>query len=105
MGRYHYVANNTKKEYLDCPDLCGVKIHSFLENKKHCVARLLLFKLWLDWNGDNLSFYNDNDNEDLPWDDDKSWKDITLSSIKDFNTDMEKRYQIKCKDILNKVTQ
>lgn len=99
MSRHHYIANNTKKEYLECPAICGVKIACYLENEKHCIPKLLLFKLWLEWKGDNISFYNDY--EDLPWVNydehtlNCEWKDITLDTIESFNEDSD--YKINCK--------
>lgn len=97
MDATHYIVNNTKKEYLKCPDRCETSISGYAFERDNCMAKLLISQLALEWKGDNISIihksylpWNKNDNES------KQWKDITLHAIKEFNYGIKIKSQIRC---------
>ncbi len=82
MSQYYYFASDDKKQYLKCPGLHCPKSASYLE-EGHCISKLLPYLISGSWNGSKISVYCDSD--DLPWDNDEEWIDITIDTIQKYN--------------------
>jgi hypothetical protein len=82
MSESYFIGNSAKQEYLKCPFDPQLRFPWIL-SKRECVQSLLAFKLFNTWQGDSIYWYNESDGP--PWGNNKSWKDITLETLDEYN--------------------
>ena len=81
MSRYYYVVNLTKKEYIKCPETCGIKWEPYFSTN-HCTQPMLMWLIYTNWMRDSIALMDEH------WLlDQEGFKDITLSVLIDMYED------------------